>query len=83
MVGQQCEAERTDCHADHHEAQNRTEPQTMEQRDHDGGGRQDDQGRFELPWVDVCAQVSEPVRGEEAVERLRDEAWSLDRGEMS
>ena len=83
MVGQQCEAERADRHADHHESQHRTEPQPMEQRDHDRGGGQDDQGRLELPRVEMCAQVSEPVRGEEAMERLRDEAWSLDRGEMS
>jgi hypothetical protein len=55
----------------------------MKQRDHDGGGGQDDQGRFELPRVDMCAQVSEPVRGKEAMKGLRDEAGGLDGGEMS
>jgi hypothetical protein len=55
----------------------------MEQWDHDGGGSQDDQGRFELPWFDMCAQVSEPVCGKEAVESLRDETGSLDCREMS
>jgi hypothetical protein len=43
----------------------------MEQRDHDGSGGQDDQGWLELPRVDMCAQVSEPVRGEPPISCTR------------
>ena len=70
MVGQRREAERPDRDADQHEAQHRAEPQPVEQRDHDGRGGQDDQGRLEQPRVEVRAQASVSVREQEAVERL-------------
>jgi hypothetical protein len=55
----------------------------MEQRDNDGSGGEDDQGRLEQPRIDVRAQVSVPVREQEAVERLRHQSRSLDAGEVS
>ena len=55
----------------------------MEQRDHDGGGGQDDQGRLEQPRIEMRAQASVPVREQEAVERLRHQARSLDAGEVA
>jgi hypothetical protein len=54
----------------------------MEQRDDDGGGSQDDQGRLEQCRIEVSAQVSVSEREQEAVERLRHETRRLDTGEM-
>ena len=54
----------------------------MEQQNHDGGGGQNDQGWFEQPCVEVRIQVSVPKREQKAMERLRHQAWSLDRGEV-
>ena len=46
------EAERADDHADQHEPEHRAEPQAMEQRDHHGGGAQDDQRGLERRQID-------------------------------
>ena len=83
LVGQHREAERSHGDADQHEPQHRAEPQPMEQRDHDGGCGQNDQGGLEQPWIEMCVQTSVPVRGQEAVERLRYQPGRLDAGEMS
>ena len=77
------QAERSHRHADQHEPEHRAEPQPVKQRDHDGGSGQDDQGRLEQPRIEMRAQASVPVRGQEAVERLRHQTRSLDAGEMA
>ena len=62
VVGQHREAERSYGDTDQHEPQHRTEPQPMEQRDHDGGCGQDDQRGLEEPRIEMRVQTSVPVR---------------------
>jgi len=54
----------------------------VEQRDHDGRGGQDDQGRLEQPRIEMRFQPSVSVRGQEAVECLRHKTWRLDAGKV-
>ena len=82
-IGQHREAERSHGHADQHEPEHRTEPQPVEQRDHDGGGGQNDQRGLEQPRIEMRVQMSVPVGEQEAVERLRYQSRSLDAGEVA
>jgi hypothetical protein len=83
VVGQHRQAKRSHGDTDQHEPQHGTEPQPVEQRNHDGGCGQDDQRGLEQPRIEMRVQTSVPVCEQEAVERLRYQSRSLDAGEMA